>query len=243
MDNRPGVVSAGDGDQRDHVVADVGAVGRHHQGIRCKLRPRDFSGGECLVASRTREAAVIAAAVLLVAGCSGTRRNGVAATPADNGCSLGVPSGCARSAASAPGAASVSTAALGGPAPPPTQASASRAAPSAASSRPVPGPFAVGIVDTGVAGRVLADLSGHPLYWRPRGGCSGPCQNGRVPALRPALSVGAPADVPSMLSTLRTGVGQQLTWAGSPLFTFAGDGGSGDLTGAVFGWRPVTIPN
>ncbi|MBF9073508.1 COG4315 family predicted lipoprotein [Streptacidiphilus fuscans] len=119
--------------------------------------------------------------------------------------------------------------------------------PAPASSGP---PFTVLVVDTDTQGRVLSDLDGLVLYHfdgdQPSThvfGCTGSCLTTRHPLLTtPGTSLHLPPGVPGTLAATQRpdGVGDQVTYDGAPLYTYAGDQ-PGDTNGVAPGWHAAQV--
>ena len=94
----------------------------------------------------------------------------------------------------------------------------------------------VGTARTGL-GRVIVDARGHTLYLfekdkRGQSACSGTCAAYWPPLLAHGKPVAIGGAKGSLLGTIRRSDGsRQVTFAGHPLYLFAGDGKRGDTNG------------
>ncbi|MFI7498302.1 hypothetical protein ACIBVL_07230 [Streptomyces sp. NPDC049687] len=91
-------------------------------------------------------------------------------------------------------------------------------------------------------GHVLTDTAGHTLYTYDRGLCAGACTDLRRP-LRVAAG-GTPTLPPGVAGTLGTTTRPddgtlQLTYDGSPLYTYTGDTQPSETNGITLDWHVV----
>jgi predicted lipoprotein with Yx(FWY)xxD motif len=111
---------------------------------------------------------------------------------------------------------------------------------------PSAGPLTVQVEDTDTVGRVLADPSGHTLYYDTQDSanstlCLGSCTDTHHPLLHESPdTLRMPEGLGGTLTLItRPDGGQQVAYDNTPLYSFAGDRQPGDVTGAVPHWRPV----
>ncbi|MET9381676.1 hypothetical protein ABZY09_11410 [Streptomyces sp. NPDC002928] len=116
---------------------------------------------------------------------------------------------------------------------------------------PEPPPLTVMTADSETMGRVLTDLDGHTLYrYDPETGtgtvvCLGPCTDTRKPLLtEPGAVLALPPGIAGALSTVARpdGRGDQVTYDGSPLYTFTGDAQPAETNGVTRNWHVITPP-
>ncbi|MEU6142956.1 hypothetical protein ABZ848_21625 [Streptomyces sp. NPDC047081] len=113
---------------------------------------------------------------------------------------------------------------------------------------PEPPPLTVMLGDSDTLGRVLTDLSGHTLYrYDPETAagavvCLGPCTETRHPLLtEPAAELRLPPGIAGTLGriTRPDGTGDQVTYDGSPLYTYTGDVQPAATEGVTLDWHAV----
>ncbi|MCW2983722.1 MAG: hypothetical protein JWR63_1292 [Conexibacter sp.] len=108
---------------------------------------------------------------------------------------------------------------------------------SSASSTSSAGAASVKTAKTGPLGTFLTDGKGRTLYlWDADTGRSSTCTGGCATAWPPLLTTGAPkggtgVDASLLGTTTRSDGGREVTYAGHPLYYFAGDSGAGQANG------------
>jgi predicted lipoprotein with Yx(FWY)xxD motif len=144
---------------------------------------------------------------------------------------------------------------LGGCARPGAHTAAPRLAPVARASGPEAGgptvtPLTVQVQHTETVGRVLADPSGHTLYYdaqdtATRLDCVGPCTSDHHPLLHQSPeALRLPEGLTGTLTLITRPDGQrQVAYDNSPLYTYVGDHQPGEVSGAVPHWRPMQPQN
>ncbi|MGI5460592.1 COG4315 family predicted lipoprotein [Streptomyces sp. CA-249302] len=112
---------------------------------------------------------------------------------------------------------------------------------------PEPPPLTVMLGDSDTLGRVLTDLSGHTLYrydLEATGDveCLAPCTDTRRPLLAEAAAeLRLPPGIAGALGriTRPDGTGDQVTYDGSPLYTYTGDTQPAETDGVTLQWHAV----
>jgi predicted lipoprotein with Yx(FWY)xxD motif len=101
-------------------------------------------------------------------------------------------------------------------------------------------------MDTETIGRVLADLSGHTLYYDTEETAASLTCFAECATIHRALThettdaLRLPAGLAGALSLVpRPDGSHQVAYNGAPLYTFTGDQQPGDVTGAMPHWQPV----
>ncbi|MET8449981.1 hypothetical protein [Streptomyces sp. NPDC005209] len=115
---------------------------------------------------------------------------------------------------------------------------------------PTPPPLTVMVADTDALGRVLTAPDGHTLYRYDRedGGtvaCVTTCTDTRKPLLtRPGTGLRLPPGIVGTLGTVsRPDGGDQVTYDGSPLYTYAADEQPVDANGVTLHWHVIQPRN
>ena len=99
---------------------------------------------------------------------------------------------------------------------------------------------------SGSSTTVLVDTAGMTLYYRtsdtPTSVCSGGCASAWPPLLLPSGTPSGTGTVPGTLAVLADANGNQVTYSGHPLYTFASDSAVGDTKGEGVGgvWHVAT---
>ncbi|MFF5013352.1 hypothetical protein [Streptomyces sp. NPDC001165] len=117
----------------------------------------------------------------------------------------------------------------------------------APATAPEPPPVTLMVGDSDTMGLVYTDLDGHTVYrYDPEGTtgtvrCTGRCTNTRKPLLaRPGTELRLPPGLVGTLGTVsRPDGGRQVTYDGSPLYTFTGDTQPADSVGVDLDWHVV----
>ncbi|MDQ0994536.1 hypothetical protein [Streptomyces sp. V3I7] len=119
------------------------------------------------------------------------------------------------------------------------------AAPAAA---PQPPPLTLMVAESATMGPVYTDPDGHTVYrYDPEEAtgtvaCLGACTDTRRPLYaRPGTELRLPPGLTGALGTVTRpdGSGEQVTYDGSPLYTFTGDGQPADTRGVDLDWHVI----
>ena len=116
---------------------------------------------------------------------------------------------------------------------------------------PEPPPLTVMVASTDTLGRVLTDPNGHTLYRldQERDGsiaCFQLCTDSRKPLLNPpGAELRLPPGIAGTLGTVSRpdGAGDQVTYDGSPLYTYVGDLQPADTDGVDLHWSVINPQN
>ncbi|WP_330308752.1 MULTISPECIES: hypothetical protein [unclassified Streptomyces] len=122
--------------------------------------------------------------------------------------------------------------------------------PHPAVAAPEPLPLTVMVADTDTMGRVLTDPDGRTLYTYDveKSGtvdCSGSCTDTRKPLLNPpGTELRLPPGIAGTLGTVaRPDGGDQVTYDGSPLYSYTGDLQPADTNGVDLYWHVINPRN
>ncbi|MFC7260408.1 COG4315 family predicted lipoprotein [Streptomyces lutosisoli] len=122
--------------------------------------------------------------------------------------------------------------------------------PHPAVAAPEPPPLTVMVADTDTMGRILTDLDGRTLYRFDREGdgniaCFRSCTDTHKPLLNPpGAELRLPPGIAGTLGTVaRPDGGDQVTYDGSPLYSYTGDLQPADTNGVDLFWHVINPEN